>query len=602
MDRYSLYFTLLFLPLVSYAQPAMDWTAPLPPAPPWNGASQSLIAAADDPWITPSERTGLTATPSYDETVAWLQKLADTAPEVQLVSIGISHERRDIWMAVVSAELVFTPAALKATGKPTLLAQAGIHSGEIDGKDAGMMLLRDMTVKGTKAKLLNDANFLFIPILSVDGHERSSRYGRINQRGPVESGWRTNARNLNLNRDYSKLDTPEIRAVVQVINQWDPDLYLDLHVTDGIDYQYDITFGYSEENGYSPDITTWLDRRLTPALNKDLAAMGHIPGPLIFAVDDMDPSKGLETWTAWPRFSSGYGDIRHLPTVLVENHSLKPYNQRVLGTYILLESTLQTLGKYGRALRRAVIADRARQMEEVPLSWTIPEGTPPQVEFLGIAWELFDSPISGGKVIRYTGEPVTLMVPNVRHVEPDVVVPRPKAYWIPPAWAGVIERLALHGIYTEVISEPRTVMVYMHHLDDVETGPVPYEGHMRIRATSTLKGQSVTYAAGSVRVPTDQPLGDLAIALLAPQSTDSFFQWGFFAEVLQRTEYVEEYVMEPLAARMLEQDPALREAFETRLREDPDFAGDSQQRLRWFYEKTPYFDQQWGVYPVGIEQ
>ncbi|MFC1620579.1 M14 family metallopeptidase, partial [Candidatus Neomarinimicrobiota bacterium] len=510
--------------------------------------------------------------------------------------------QRDIWMVIVSMESVSTPAALKSTGKPTLLAQAGIHSGEIDGKDAGLMFLRDLTVGGTKAKLLKDANFLFIPILSVDGHERSSRYGRINQRGPVESGWRTNARNLNLNRDYSKLDTPELRAVIRILNQWDPDLYLDLHVTDGIDYQYDITFGYTELNGYSPDISAWLDQRLTPALNKDLAAQGHIPGPLIFATDNLDPSKGIETWTAGPRYSTGYGDIRHLPSVLVENHSLKPYRQRVLGTYVLLESIMKTLGKYGKSLRKAVAADRARLMEEVPLSWDVRAGSPEQVEFLGIGWEHVDSPISGAKVIRYTGRAITLMVPNLQYVEPDVVVRRPKAYWIPSAWSDVIERLAMHGIYTETLSRPRTVMVHLHHLDDIELGTEPNEGHLRVSATSTLEQHSVLYPPGSVRVPTDQPLGDLAVALLEPKSEDSFFQWGFFPEVLQRSEYVEEYVMEPLAARMLEQDPFIRDAFAARLREDPDFAADPQQRLRWFYERTPYFDEQWRLYPVGIEQ
>ncbi|MFC1548174.1 M14 family metallopeptidase [Candidatus Neomarinimicrobiota bacterium] len=602
MYKHILTLTLLVIPLVTDAQSTIDWSAPLPPAPAWDGKSQALLVDADDPWITPSERTGLTATPNYAETMAWLRKLAAAAPEVQLISIGTSHEQRDIWMVIVSTEQASTPAALKSTGKPTLLAQAGIHSGEIDGKDAGLMFLRDLTVRGAKAKLLKDANFLFIPILSVDGHERSSRYGRINQRGPVESGWRTNARNLNLNRDYAKLDTPEMQAVIRILNQWDPDLYLDLHVTDGIDYQYDITFGYNGQTGHSPGIADWLDQRLTPALNKDLAAQGHIPGPLIFATDNLDPSKGIETWTAWPRYSTGYGDVRHLPTVLVENHSLKPYRQRVLGTYVLLESTMKTLGKYGKSLRKAVAADRARLMDEVPLSWDVPEGSPAQVEFLGIGWEIADSPISGQKVIRYSGRPITLRVPELRYVEPDVVVQRPRAYWIPPAWSDVIERLAMHGIYTETLTRPRTVMVHLHHLGDIELGTEPYEGHLRVSATSTLEQHSVIYPPGSVRVPTDQPLGDLAVALLEPKSEDSFFQWGFFPEVLQRSEYVEEYVMEPLAARMLEQDPFLRDAFAARLREDPDFAADPQKRLRWFYERTPYFDEQWRLYPVGIEQ
>ena len=597
----SRFFLLLPLLLPTATYPQDQWTAPLPPALPWDGRSQELIIPQDDPWITPAERTDLTATPSYDETVAWLERLVAAAPELSLVSLGKSHEGRDIWMVVASAERASTPAALKAVSKPTLLAQAGIHPGEIDGKDAGLMLLRDLTVKGTRAKLLKGANLLFVPILSVDGHERSSPYGRINQRGPVKTGWRTNARNLNLNRDYSKLDTPEIQAIVRAINQWEPDLYLDLHVTDGIDYQYDITFGHTGQHGPSPDIAAWLEQRLTPVLNKDLKAMGHIPGPLIFAADDQDPAKGLVAWTAGPRYSNGYGDARHLPTLLVENHSLKPYKQRVLGTYVLLESTLRTLAKYGKQLRRAVIADRTRQPELVPLTWKVPDVKPDEIEFLGVQWEITPSDISGGDRINYTGQPVTLTVPYFKYDEPEVSVTRPRAYWIPPAWPEVIERLALHGIYLETIPEAREVVVELARLSEVRLAEEPFEGHVPVTAVARLERRTVTFPAGSVRVPTDQPLGDLAVLLLEPDSPDSFFQWGFFLEVLQGTEYVEGYVMEPLARRMLERNPTLKRAFEKRLAEDADFAADPRARLMWFYERTPYIDDHWRVYPMARE-
>ena len=598
--RFALLFFLpLLLPTATYPQD--QWPAPLPPELPWDGQSQELIVAQDDPWITPAERTGLTATPTYDETVAWLQRLAAAAPELNLVSLGKSHEGRDIWMVIASVEGAVTPATLKAAGKPTLLAQAGIHPGEIDGKDAGLMLLRDMTVKGTRAKLLKGANFLFVPILSVDGHERSSPYGRINQRGPVETGWRTNARNLNLNRDYSKLDTPEIQAIVRAINQWEPDLYLDLHVTDGIDYQYDITFGYTGRHGLSPSIADWLDQRLTPALNKDLKARGHIPGPLIFAVDNRDPARGLVGWTAGPRYSNGYGDARHLPTLLVENHSLKPYRQRVLGTYVLLESTLRTLAKHGKQLRRATVADRTRQPERVPLTWKAPDAEPDELEFLGVQWETAPSDISGGECIEYTGQPVTLTVPYFKYIEPEVSVTRPRAYWIPPAWPEIIERLALHGIYLETIARPREVVVELVRLSEINLAGEPFEGHVLVMAVARPERRTVTFPAGSVRVPTDQPLGDLAVLLLEPDSPDSFFRWGFFLEVLQRAEYVEGYVMEPLARRMLEQSPTLKRTFEKKLAEDADFAADPRARLLWFYERTPYFDDRWRVYPVARE-
>jgi murein tripeptide amidase MpaA len=252
---------------------------PLPPLIPWSGKSRELIVPATDPWITPAEKTALRTTPNYDETVTWLRRLDVASPEIQMVSIGKSGEGRDLWMVIASRDGVFTPEALRRSGKAIVLAQAGIHSGEIDGKDAGLMLLRDMTVRGTRRALLDRANFLFVPIFNVDGHERASRFGRINQRGPEVMGWRTNASNLNLNRDYTKLDTPEVRAMVAAIHRWDPDLYIDLHVTDGADYQYDVTFGWNTTTGYSPAGTKWLEETLHPAITHDLKAWGHIPGP-----------------------------------------------------------------------------------------------------------------------------------------------------------------------------------------------------------------------------------------------------------------------------------------------------------------------------------
>ena len=276
-----------------------------------------------------------------------MRKLVAAAPQLQLMSLGKSPEGRDIWMVVAAEEKQFTPEALRKNGKPTILAQAGIHPGEIDGKDAGLMLLRDMTVRETKRELLEHANFLFVPIFNVDGHERSSRFGRVNQRGPEITGWRTNSQNLNLNRDYAKVDTPEMEAMIRALNQWQPDLYLDLHVTDGSDYQYDITFGFNGAGGHSPAIASWLEKAFAPAVTSDLASMGHIPGSTDVAnwVDPLDLTKGIRSWMSDARFSNGYGDVCHLATVLLETHSLKPHDRRVLGTHVFLESVIRTTAR-----------------------------------------------------------------------------------------------------------------------------------------------------------------------------------------------------------------------------------------------------------------
>ena len=589
------------IPVAGVQAGTAEKTAILPPEIPWSGKSLEIPVPADDAWATPAEKAGLLRTPRYDETVAWLRRLAEASPEVEMVSLGRSPEGRRVWMVVASADRAFTPRALREAGKPVLLAQAGIHAGEIDGKDAGMMLLRDLTVRGTQHALLEKASFLFVPIFNVDGHERFSAFTRINQRGPEEAGWRTTARNLNLNRDYGKLDTPEMRAMVAAINAWAPDLYLDLHVTDGADYQYDVTWGYHGAQGYSPATGAWLDGVFTPAASRDLAAWGHIPGPLIFFDDAHHPERGTFEWTSGPRFSTGYGDLRHLATVLVENHSLKPYPQRVLGTYVLLESALRALGERGGELRQAAAADRARRPAEIALDWVASTAPPPVLDLLGVESRLTPSEISGGERQEYTGKPVTLRVPALRLNTPGQIARRPRAYLIPPAWSDVIARLAQHGIWMQRLPQATTRDVEMYRIAGAALAAQPMEGHARVEGKVTLERRRESFPAGTVRISTDQPLGDLAAVLLEPDSPDSFFRWGFFLETLERAEYVEDYVMDPMASRMLEEDPDLAKEFRALLASDPKFAADPAERLQWFYRRTPFYDDRAGLYPIARE-
>ncbi len=578
--------------------------APLPPSQPWQGKSRSLVVSENDPWITPAEKSGFRTSPSYADTVTWLKKLVAATPDLRMISMGRSAEGRDVWMVLASHDRLFTPEALARTGKPLLLAQAGIHAGEIDGKDAGLMLLRDLTVGGSRRDLLDRVNFAFVPIFNVDGHERTSRFGRINQRGPESIGWRTNARNLNLNRDYAKLDTDEVRGMVSTLDHWKPNLYLDLHVTDGLDYQYDVTFGWNETSGYSPEIARWLGSTFRPAALRDLRRMGHIPGPLIFPAANDDLSRGLTVANYPPRFSHGYGDARHLATVLVESHSLKPYEQRVLGTLVLLESALETLGREGNTLRQASRSDADLHPDPIPLDWSEPTSgpNPETLEFLGIESRSSASAISGATRIEFLGRPATLRVPVLRQSEIRTRVTRPKAYWVPAAWTDIVERLTIHGIRVERSAVPRDVDVEMYRLTEPKLASDPAEGRVRITAKTLVEKRREHFATGSYRIPLNQPLGELAAILLEPSSPDSFFQWGFFHEILQRTEYVEGYVIEPLAEQMLAADPALRSEFERRLATDETFKASPEARLRFFYERTPYSDERWRLYPIARER
>ena len=590
-------------PVMSQSVPnSAPWDQPfLPPVPQWDGGSRALLRDASDPWVTAFEADAEhDFSPNYVDTRAWFDRLDAASELIRIEQFGVSPEGRPIYAVIASKDGArFDPA------KPVLLAQAGIHPGEIDGKDAGMMLLRDIAFYG-KDDLLDGANLILIPILSVDGHERASAYSRPNQRGPRIQGWRNTATNQNLNRDYLKLDQAEMRAVRGLILKYRPDLYVDIHVTDGMDYQYDVTYGYNGENGVwsrSPATAAWLDANFKPAINAALEAQGHIPGELVFGVDDSNPKAGLSDGGLGERFSNGWGSAAHVPTILIENHSLKPHEQRVLGTYVFLEQALRLLADQGSGLRAAVAEDSALRPAEIPTNFVAVDQPTATRAFKGIRYEMYDSPASGRQEVRWLGEPdpEPWQLPFYGS-RPTLTLRRPEAYWVPAHRADVIERLRAHGVEMEILDAPRTVAVEMLRLDDPRLSTRANEGHVPVTVTSvTPERRDWTFQPGSARVPTDQTLGDVVVLLLEPQSSESLFAWGLFPEVLSRVEYIEGYAIAPLAERMLAADPALKAEFEAKLAAEPEFAANGDARLQWFYERTPFYDDRYRLYPVARE-
>jgi hypothetical protein len=439
-------------------------------------------------------------------------------------------------------------------------------------------------------------------------------------------GWRTNAQNLNLNRDYTKLDTKEIRAVIEVMNQYDPLLYMDIHVTDGVDYQYDITFGGLKQQGHSKEISNWLSTKFKPQADSDLTANGHIPGQLLFSVNDRDFSQGNMLTMGDPRFSDAYGDLRHMASILVENHSLKPFKQRVLGTYVLLESAMKLLATEGKSLQQSTKSDRAKRVSEIPLKWKIPQmktavtfesqsslemkeasaQTPDSLKLLGIESKIIKSSITNADYVEWTGKPITMTIANYKGTEALEYAKRPKAYYVPATYPEIIDRLKMHGIQMEILKQPREVKVEMYRIQDAKFGnadgkTIPFEGHIQVTGTTIPEIHTQLFVAGSAYISTDQPLGDLVILLLEPRSPDSYLSWGFFDQIFQRTEYIEAYVMEPTIKKMLEDSPELRKEFEQKKTHDSMFANNPNAIFTWFYSKTKHYDDRYLLYPVGKE-
>ncbi|TKD53313.1 M14 family metallopeptidase [Sphingomonas baiyangensis] len=561
----------------------------LPPVPPWSGASGRLIARANDRWITPAERADFATTPDHAETRGWLERLAAASPRISIETFGKSGQGRD---------LIAVRASSGGAPKPVVLVQAGIHAGEIDGKDAGLMLLRDIAFGG-KAGLLDKVDLVFVPILNVDGHERASVWNFPHVRGPANKGTVGNARGLNLNRDYAKLDAPETQAVVALLRRLDPILYIDCHVSGGFDMGYDITFTYAGWGRYAYHRQTadWLMQRFGPAVTTALEAAGHAPTIYPSPIDTRHPSAGIRQAPEGPRYSTGYGDFIGVPTVLVENHMLKPYRQRVLGTYVLLEAALKLAGAEAGRIAEAKAADRASRPETLLTRWRPAREPIGWVkDFKGIAFDPVRSPATARAEQRWTGRPATWRMPIIGQV-PVERIAIARAWWIPPEQQETIDRLRRHGIQMTLIDEPRTV-----DLDHVRlVGPelaAPYEGRVPLRSRFAHARLPATLPAGSVRVAFDQPLGLLAAALLEPESQDSFLAWGFYPEMLMPPPGSEAFVLAPLADALLATDPDVREAFEAKLSSDPAFAADGDARLAWFAARLPELQSRHLLYPV----
>ncbi len=571
------------------------------------------VAAVDEPmpteWLTKAERTDFRETARYGETMEYCRRLEKASPWIRFTSFGKSGEGRELPLVIASKEQAFDPAAAVKTGKPIVLIQNGIHAGEIDGKDASLMLLREIAVTKQFASLLDHVILLVIPLYNVDGHERFGPYNRINQNGPAEQGWRVTANNLNLNRDYMKADAPETRAWLKLFSAWRPDLFVDTHVTDGADFQYDVTYLVENTFHAATSVARWatehIVERVMPAL--DAAERHHLSSRYIFLREDTDPSKGLEDVVGGPRFSTAYVALQNRVAFLIETHMLKDYPTRVFATFDLLRLLLEEVNRDPESLRRAV-----RQADEETVAAAHPRGERPPfplrfrvgkastpVVFKGVKYRRELSQVSDGMRIVYENAPMEMTVPRYDEILVDKSVALPLGYLIPAVWSNVIEVLAAHGLKLERVREPVTAEFESYRFRDVKWQEKPYEGRHPVTFQAELMRETRTYPAGSILVRLDQPAAKIAVYLLEPDSGEGFASWGFFDSIFEQKEYAEDYVLEKLAREMLAKDPALKKEFEDRVQTDKNFAGDPHRRLAFFYERSPWWDNRINVYPVA---
>lgn len=566
--------------------------------------SPTAISTIPPEWITHAEKTDYRETPSYSQTIDYSKKLAAASPLIRYTVFGQSGEGRDLPLLVATEGKTFTPAEARKANKPVVLIQACIHAGEPDGKDAGLALLRDMAITKSRPGLGENLVLLFIPIYNTDGHERSSPYNRINQNGPAEMGWRTTTTYQNLNRDYMKADTPETRAWLSLWNSWTPDLFIDCHVTDGADYRYNITYQFEHHEGIAPSVLAWerqvIDGKVFPATE----AAGNVVSWYLEFTDNRDFSKGIRDFNGSPRFSTGYVPLRNRPAVLIETHMLKDYRSRVRGTYDFLRFALEEVNRDPQALLDAVrVADERAaaiggdEALRYPLDFELTDETVPY-QLRAVEYHTEVSEISNDVRVVFGSEPLDVTVPMYNKFRVKTSVTPPRYYIVPSQWKDVIEVLKAHGLELAKTVEPTTIQVESYRFTDVRWPTGPFEGRFMPKFKTEVITEQREFPTASILVPMNQRLAKLGMNLLEPEAPDSLVAWGFCNAIFEQKEYAESYVLESLAREMMLKDARLREEFKLRIASDPRFA-EPNERLQFFYQRSPYWDPQMNLYPVA---
>lgn len=579
-------------------------------------------AARDPALLTLAEQSGFTQTGRIDEVERLCAALSAVWPEaVRTFEFGQSGEGRPLRALIASRSGASSAQELRERRIPVLMLQAGIHPGESDGKDAGFMALRELLSGVAATGALERIAVLFVPAFNTDGHERVGRWNRPNQNGPEITGWRTTAENINLNRDYMKADTPEMRAMLALINTWDPLIFADLHVTDGADFEPDISLQVEPINQGDPELRA-TGIQLRDELIDKLARQGSLPLPFypdLFETDN--PQSGFVLTVYSPRFSTGYIPQRNRFTVLVETHSWKPYATRVRvmrNTIVGLAELAAARGDEWLAQTRAADAAAcalggSALTLDYKSGWREPAAAGKTaaaesisdsdlIDFRGYAYTRERSDISGAPVTVY--DPSTPQIWRVRYrnrVEPSIEIRAPRGgYYIPQAYAAKIgPRLARHGISLAPISSRMEVeALEQFRASRVSFSKQPFEGRMRAAIVGEWLDLDREIPVPVFFVPIAQPLARLVVALLEPQAPDSFAAWGFFNAWFEQKEQLEPYVAEQIARELYASDVKLRAAFDRRLVEDAAFRADPASRLEFFCRHHASWDDQLNCYPI----
>ncbi len=556
-----------------------------------------------DIYIAPYEKGNYTKTATYSETYQWYKNIQKAYPErTSLFTIGTT----DIGLPMFCFRITGGKRNAKLNqhdDHQKVLINNNIHPGEPEGTDACMLLVKDMLLDVHRfRKLFGELDVYIILQFNVDGTLNRNSTSRANQNGPDEYGFRGNAKNLDLNRDFIKLDSRNTQTLVSFMAQEKFDYFIDNHTSNGADYQYTLTYFHTRVEklpSYLVKTTLMLDS----FLKRSLLNAGWPTSPYVNTMQEV-PDSGMVGFYESPRYSTGYASLKHTIGFTVETHMLKPFHTRVDATRDFLENFLNAVAsdkivaqkKEDKQQFQKIVRSKFTKYNQFKLDVQSYEW----MDFLGYEFGYKPSGVSGLPRLYYDrNKPKTIRLKYYNRYLPTDSVILPKAYIVPFAYKEVIDRLKLNGIDMSSFQEDSSLYCKVSYITDYKTVKEPYEGHYlhsQVKTRDTMMKVRV-YAGDKVVFVTPEN-ADFIAATLEPKSPDSYFCWNFFDAILQQKEGYSAYVFEEKAVEILANDRQLKEALMKKQQQDSLFANDAGAQLDFVYKHSEFYEKSHKRYPI----
>ncbi|MEZ5058649.1 MAG: M14 family zinc carboxypeptidase [Saprospiraceae bacterium] len=540
-------------------------------------------------------------TVTYRECIDFYKNVASQSDMVQMVELGPTDSGFPLHLVIVSKDKQFDPDTIKRAGKSILWINNGIHPGEPEGIDASMMLVRDILKSEEKQALLDNVVLAIVPIYNIGGSLNRNSFSRANQNGPESYGFRGNAKNLDLNRDFIKCDSRNAQTMVKALSAWDPDVFVDTHTSNGADYPYTVTLIETQKDKIEAPLKDYVTGTMTPDLYKEMKKRNWEMVPYVNV--DGTPDNGIEGFLESPRYSTGFTTQHHIIGYTLETHMWKPFEDRVWASYHFLDAVLglnhRDADLIMKSREKAKMA--AKNKAEFPIRWEIDKSKEEIISFKGYEAKYKKSKVSGLERLYYDRDkPYEKNIPYWNTFVPAELVKKPVAYLVPQAYQGVISRLRWNGVEIKELSDTLSLESHFYKIEDYETTNFPYESHYmhyNVKVEKTLKKKK--WQKGDYVVFANQENNRIVMENLEPQATDSYFAWNFFDGILMQKEYFSSYVFEETAAAFLKDHPEIKKELDAKRNADPKIAENARAQLDFIYKRSPWYEPTHMLYPIS---